>query len=230
MALATPTKTDAIVTSAPAAGEPITPNPRFAVIPDEATIQRTAEALRNKGYVVHVADDLDAARQLVLSLVPEGAEVGQGASVTLDELGVTAEIEHSGRYDAIRPRTRAMDRTTAEGLRQMRKVGGTPDYWLNSAQAVTEDGRIVVASNTGSQLGPIAFGAGTVIFAIGVHKIVPDLETAMQRIEEFSVPHENVRMQAMYGVNTQLNKILIVNKEFRPGRFAVILIREAIGS
>ena len=112
----------------------------------------------------------------------------------------------------------------------MRKVGGTPDYWLNSAQAVTEDGRIVVVSNTGSQLGPIAFGAGTVVFAIGVQKIVPDLETAMQRIDEFSIPHENVRMQAAYGVNTQLNKVLIVNKEFRPGRFAVVLIREAIGS
>jgi hypothetical protein len=230
VALATSTNTDPIVTSAPAASDPIAPNPHFAVIPDEATIQRTAEALLAKGYDVHIADDLAAARRFVLSLLPEGAEVGQGASVTLDELGVTAEIEGSGRYDAIRPKTRAMDRTTAEGLRQMRRVGGTPDYWLNSAQAVTEDGRIVVASNTGSQLGPIAFGAGNVIFAIGVHKIVPDLETAMRRIEEFSVPHENARMQALYGVDTQLNKVLIVNKEFRPGRFAVVLIREAVGS
>lgn len=229
MAIAT-SKPDAIVTAAAGPTETDkTPNPRFAEIPDEVVIQRTAEALRAKGYEVRIASDLAEARRMVVELVPEGAEVSQGASLTLDQIGVTAELEESGRYDAVRPRTRAMDRSTAEGLRAMRKLGAVADYHLNSAQAVTEDGRIVVVSNTGSQLAPIAFGAGIVIFAISVTKIVPDLETAMQRIEEFSLRHENVRMQGIYGVNSAVNKILIVNKEFRPGRFAVVLIREAIG-
>jgi hypothetical protein len=223
MALAAPDQADTATTPDP------TPNPRFARIPDEATIQRTADALRAKGYDVHIADDLAAAREQVLALVPEGAEVNQGASQTLEQLGVTAEIEESGRYDAVRPKTRAMDRSTPEGIRAMRKLGGVPDYMLNSAQAVTEDGQIVVVSNSGSQLGPIAFGAGTVIFAISANKIVPDLETAMQRIEEYSLRHENVRMQGLHGIDSAVNKILIVNKEFRPGRFAVVLIREAIG-
>ena len=218
MALAAPTEHD---TS--------TPNPRFAEVPDEATIQRTAAALAAKGYEVRIAADEAEARQLVLELIPEGAEVGEGASATLDEIGVTAEIEESGRYDAVRPKTRAMDRSTPEGVRAMRKVSVVPDYHLNSAHAVTEDGRIVIASKTGSQLGPIAFGAGTVIFAIGAHKIVPDLETALQRIEEYSLRLENVRMQAIYGVDSEVNKILVVNKEFRPGRFAVVLIRKALG-
>lgn len=229
MALATPTKTDAIATAVDSTVADTTPNPRFAQLADEATIQRTAEALKAKGYIVHIANDLAEARRLVVGLVPDGAEVSQGASMTLDELGVTSEIEESGRFDAVRPRTRSMDRSTPEGLRAMRKLGAVADYHLNSAQAVTEDGRIVIASNTGSQLAPIAFGAGTVIFAISVNKIVPDLETAMQRIEEFSLRHENVRMRGIYGVDSSVNKILIVNKEFRPGRFAVVLIREAIG-
>ena len=218
MALVAPTKPDTA-----------TPNPRFAQLPDEATIQRTAAALKAKGYDVRIADDAAAAKRLVLELLPEGAEVGEGASVTLDEIGVTAEIEGSGSYDAVRPKTRAMDRTTPEGVRAMRKLGVVPDYHLNSAHAVTEDGRIVIVSNTGSQLGPVVFGAGKVIFAIGVQKIVPDLETAMQRIEEYTLPLENVRMQGIYGVDSTINKVLIVNKEFRPGRFAVVLIREAIG-
>jgi hypothetical protein len=218
------------VSAAPAATDAgRTPNPRFARLPDEATIQRTAEALRAKGYTVHIAADAAEAKRLVLDLLPEGAEVSQGTSATLEEIGVTAEVEESGRYDAVRPRTRAMDRTTSEGMRAMRKLGGTPDYLLNSAHAVTEDGRIVVASSTGSQLGPMAFGAGVVIFAISATKIVKDLETAMQRIEEFSLPLENVRMQGIYGVDSAINKLLIVNKEFRPGRFKIVLIREAIG-
>jgi hypothetical protein len=225
VALATPTKPAVKLNSTPET----TPNPRFGRMPDEATIQRTVAALREKGYDVHIATDLAEAKRLVVGLVPEGAEVNQGASQTLDELGVTVEIEESGRFDPVRPKTRSMDRSTPEGLRAMRKLGAVADYHLNGAQAVTEDGRIVVASNTGSQLAPIAFGAGTVIFAISVTKIVPDLEAALQRIDEYSLPYENVRLQGLYGVNSAVNKILIVNKEFRPGRFAVVLIREAIG-
>jgi hypothetical protein len=75
-------------------------------------------------------------------------------------------------------------------------------FWLNSAQAVIEDGRLVIVSNTGSQLGPIAFGAGTVIFAIGSQKIVPDLDTAFQRIDEYTFRLEDARLRGLYGVGT----------------------------
>ena len=78
----------------------------------------------------------------------------------------------------------------------MRKLGVGPDWFVNSAHAVTEDGTIVIASNTGSQLAPLAFGAGEVIFAIGSQKLVPDLETAFQRLEE---PHPPARERADAG-------------------------------
>jgi hypothetical protein len=205
------------------------PNAHWAKPADSETIERTAEALRGKGYEVFVADDAETAKQIILGLVPEGAEVSQGSSVTLEEIGVTAEIEGSGRYDAIRPKTRALDYKTEEGRREGRRMGAVPDFWLNSAHAVTEDGRLVVASNTGSQLGPIAFGAGHVIFAIGSHKIVPDLEAALLRIEEYSYPLESARLFKLRGVPSRLSKILIVNQEIRDGRFTVVLIREPIG-
>jgi hypothetical protein len=205
------------------------PNARWAKPADSDTIERTAESLRGKGYEVFVADDAETAKQIILGLVPEGAEVSQGSSVTLEEIGVTAEIEGSGRYDAIRPKTRALDYKTEEGRREGRRMGAVPDFWLNSAHAVTEDGRLVVASNTGSQLGPIAFGAGHVIFAIGSHKIVPDLDAALLRIEEYSYPLESARLFKLRGVPSRLSKILIVNQEIRDGRFTVVLIREPIG-
>ena len=205
------------------------PNPTFGVLADDAAIERTVEALRAKGYAVHVVDDGAAAKDLIVSLLPEGAEVSQGASTTLDQIGVSQEIEESGRFDAVRARTRSMDRSTPEGLRAMRKLGVGPDWYVNSAHAVTEDGTIVVASNTGSQLAPLAFGAGEVIFAIGTQKIVPDLATAFRRIEEHTLPLEHGRMQGLYGVNSEIKKILIINKEFRPGRFTVVLIKEQLG-
>jgi len=82
------------------------PNPEFGVLADEATIERTVEALRGKGYAVHVVDDGAAAKELILGLLPEGAEVGQGASTTLDQIGVSDALEHSGRFDAVRATTR----------------------------------------------------------------------------------------------------------------------------
>lgn len=206
-------------TAAPGFGEPA----------DDATIERTAEALRAKGYAVHVVDDGDEARRVILDILPEGAEVGQGASQTLELIGVTKEIEESGRYDAVRKHTRSMDHSSPEGLRAMRKLGVGPDWYVNSAHAVTEDGTIVIASNTGSQLAPLAFGAGEVIFAIGSHKIVADLDTAFERIEEHILPLESARMQGLYGIDSEIKKLLVIKKEFRPSRFTIVLIKEPIG-
>ena len=196
---------------------------------DDATIERTAAALRAKGHVVHVVETGEDAKKLILDLLPEGAEVGQGASTTLEVIGVTHELEESGHYDAVRKHTRSMDRTTPEGLRAMRKLGVGPDWFVNSAHAVTEDGTIVIASNSGSQLAPLAFGAGEVIFAIGSQKLVPDLETAMRRIEEYTLPLESARMQGIYGIDSEIKKILIIHKEMRAGRITVVLIKEPVG-
>ena len=91
-------------------------------------------------------------------------------------------------YDAIRPQLFKMDRQTRR--REMRKLASAPDYVVGSVHAVTEDGVLVVASFSGSQLGPYASGAGHVIIVAGTKKIVPDLETGLRRIREYSYPLE----------------------------------------
>jgi hypothetical protein len=110
-----------------------------------------------------------------------------------------------------------------------RKLGVGPDWYVNSAHAVTADGTIVIASNTGSQVAPLAFGAGEVIFAVGSQKLVPDLETAMHRLETHVLPLESERMQGIYGVDSEIKKVLIIHKEFSPGRFTFVLIKEPAG-
>lgn len=211
------------------ATEPATlvPNSEFARAADSETIERTADALRAKGYDVHIARDLADAKDIVLDLVPEGAEVGSGSSKTLEEIGVTEVIEKSGRYDAVRPKLWAMDRETQ--MRQIRKLGAAPDYWLNSVHALTEDGTMVIASFGGSQHAPIVSGAGRVIFVIGAQKIVPDLATGLRRVEEYSYPLEDARLRAAYGMGSAINKILIFDGEFTPGRVTVVLIPTEIG-
>jgi hypothetical protein len=202
-------------------------NEEFARPADTLAIERAAEALRGHGFEVEIVDDGEAARDLVLSLVPEGAEVGEGASATLQTIGVTPVIDTSGRYDAVRMRTRAMDRATQ--MREIRKLGAAPDFQVNSVQAITEDGRMVAASMTGSQLGPIGFGAGRVILVVGSQKIVPDLAAAFRRIEEYSFPIEDENLQKAYGRHSAINKMLVLNAEFIPGRVTVILVRQPVG-
>jgi hypothetical protein len=202
-------------------------NEDFARPADADAIERADEALRAHNFDAHIVEDGDAARDLVLSLIPEGAEVGQGASITLEQIGVTAAIEKSGCYDAIRPRTRAMDRATQ--MREIRKLGAAPDFQVNSVQAVTEDGRILVVSFGGSQLGPIVSGAGRVILVAGAQKIVPDLATAFRRVEEYSLPTEDVRLQQAFGRHSAVNKMVVLDGEVAPGRTTVILVRQRVG-
>lgn len=113
--------------------------------------------------------------------------------------------------------------------REIRKLGAAPDYAAGSVQAVTEDGRVLVASKTGSQLGPFASGAGNVIWVVGAQKLVKDVDEGLRRIEEYCMPREEQHMQELYKMSTGLNKILIVNREIRPGRITMIIVKQALG-
>ena len=113
--------------------------------------------------------------------------------------------------------------------REIRKLGSAPDYAAGSVHAVTEDGHVLIASNTGSQLGPYATGAGKVIWAVGAQKIVKDLNEGLRRIQEYCFPREEEHMRQLYKVGTSVSKVLIVNREFRPGRITMIIVKEELG-
>jgi L-lactate utilization protein LutC len=100
---------------------------------------------------------------------------------------------------------------------------------LGSVHAITETGSLVVASASGSQLGPYASGARKVILVVGTQKIVPGLEDALRRVDEYAFPLEDARAQAAYGVHSGVNKVLIINREWVPGRITVVLCGEALG-
>lgn len=199
---------------------------RFATPATADQLARAAAALRAHGMDVRIADTADEAADMALSLIPEGAEIHSGASDSLTAIGLTEVIERSGRFDAVKPKLYAMDRATQ--AREIRKLGAAPDVFINSAAAITEDGKIVWASGSGSQLAPIANGAGKVILVVGAQKVVPDLATAFERIERYAQPLEDIRMQVTYGMRSAVNKFLVVQGE-RPGRTTVILVREALG-
>jgi hypothetical protein len=193
----------------------------------EARIQRAAAALRANNIETIVVDTAADAKREVLARIPDGSEVHSGASKTLQQIGIVAELESSSRVEWLRNRTMAMDRAT-QG-REIRKVAAAPDIMLGSVAAVTEDGKLVAASNSGSQLGPYAASAGRLILVVGAQKIVGSLDEAMRRVYDHMLELESERLRAAMGVDSYVSYVLIVNRDPRVGRTTVVIVREALG-
>ena len=204
-----------------------TPAMLFAEPAPAERLERAAAALTAHGFTTEILDDAAAARTRVKDRRPEGASVFTGASETLRLSGIDDDINTSGRYDAVKSRSLAMDRVME--LDEIWRMISTPDVIVGSVHAVTETGSLVVASASGSQLPGYAGGAGRAIWIVGAQKVVPDLSTALRRVEDHCLPLESARVQEVYGQPSAINRLLILNAEPHPGRGFVLLLREAIG-
>ncbi|HSS94184.1 MAG TPA: LUD domain-containing protein [Candidatus Dormibacteraeota bacterium] len=199
----------------------------FAKPATEDALNELADRLRQRNYEVLVVDNAAEAKAAALERVPDGAEVYSGKSKTLEDAGIFQELMDSGRYNFVRKRLMKMDRATQGD--EMRKMTASPDYIIGSVQAVTDAGQRLVASASGSQIGPLSAGARTVILVIGSQKIVPNLDEGLRRITEHVMPYEDKRLREQMGIGTKLTRVLILQGDFMPGRTTVILVRDPIG-
>ncbi len=193
----------------------------------DESIQKTITALKANGINAMVVENGEEAKKKALEFLPQGAEVIAMSSATLDTLSISQEINESGKYNSVKNKLSKMDRKT-QGL-EMQKLGAAPEYAIGSVHAVTEDGKLIIASNTGSQLPAYAYAASHVIWVVGTQKIVANLDAGMKRIYEYVLPLESERMQKTYGVGSFVSKLLIINKEIAPNRLTLILVKEKLG-
>jgi hypothetical protein len=119
------------------------------------------------------------------------------ASETLRLSGIDEDINTSGRYQAVKPRILAMDRLSSAD--DIRRLLASPDIVVGSVAALTETGSLVVASANGSQLPAYAGGAAGAIWIVGAQKVLPDLSTALRRVEDHCLPLESARTQGSTG-------------------------------
>lgn len=197
----------------------------FAAPAAAPQLERAAEALRGNGFTVHVVGTAADARELVAGLLPADKDVFTASSETLRLSGISADIDESGKYRSVRAQAGDLGGDVDAIIR----LGATPDVVVGSVHAVTEDGFLVAASASGSQLAPYASGARQAIWVVGAQKVVPDLATGLRRVRAYSLPREWQRLSELYGQASFIGKVLILEREAIPGRGAVILVREAIG-
>lgn len=195
---------------------------------DDSVVEKTAQALSKRGFEVSVVNTGEEAKKRVLELIPEGSEVGSGSSATVNEIGVTEIIEESGKYVSLRKKIREIsdDKQRAEARRKM--LGSR--FGIGSVQAITEDGQLVAASATGSQLALYVYGVEKLVLVAGTNKIVKDLDSAYRRIYEYALPLESERLNKAYGTTrgSSVNKILIIERDW-PGRINLILVKQKLG-
>ncbi len=185
-------------------------------------IQDTITNLQSHGFDVTLAATNEEATKKVYELIPEGSQVMTMSSVTLNTLGITDEINKSGKYQAVRD-------ILYTGEPEGKHLASLPDYAIGSVNALTETGELLIASASGSQIPAYAFGGKKVVFVVSTQKIVADLSAALKRINEVVVPQEDTRALAAYGKHTSLNKMLIIYHEPTPSRIHVVLVDQPLG-
>ncbi len=200
----------------------------WETIPNAAIFEKTVTALKENGIDALIVDTAEQAKQKALELLPAGAEVMDMTSITLEKLGLVKEIHESGKYVSVKKKLFSMDRET-QG-EEMQKLGAAPQWAIGSVHAVTHDGKVVIASMTGSQLSGYVYGASHVIWIVGGQKIVENTDEGIKRIYEHTLPLESERAHKAYGIpGSSVNKLLIVNKEVQPKRITMILVKEVLG-
>lgn len=201
---------------------------KWSTLPSKEIIEKTLKALKKNNIDTYFVETKEEAKKKFFEILPRGAEVMNNTSVTLDELGIAKEIIDSREYVSVRNKLMSMDRSTQE--KEMKKIGSTPEWSVGSAHAITQDGQILIASNTGSQLPGYIYGANHVILIVGAQKIVKDIDEGLKRIFEHSLVLESERVKIAYGMSeSHVRRILILESEATLGRLTVIIINKSLG-
>ncbi len=196
-------------------------------VASKETVEELIKALKERGMEAFYADTGKEGVEKVLSLIPNGSRVLAGTSRTSDTIGLSEKIDNSKDFTSVRKEYMALDHN--KDKEKIRKSRATPDVVVGSIHAVTKDGRVLIASNTGSQLASYVYGASKVIWVIGTQKIVNNFDDALKRIYDYVLPLESERLKAQYGVPSNVSKLLIIDKEIEPDRIKIVFINEVLG-
>ena len=190
-------------------------------------LDKVVAALKQNGMDALIVANGEEAKKKIEEMIPAGAFVMDMTSETLRTTGI-AELLNSDKYKSVRKQLESMNRET-DG-REMQQLGAAPEWVVGSVHAVTMDGKVVIASNTGSQLPAYVYGADHVIWVVGQQKVVANLDEAIKRVYDYVLPLESERVKKAYGMEkSNVSKMLIVNKEVKPGRITVVIVKEKLG-
>jgi hypothetical protein len=136
-------------------------------------VENTRKALERNGFEVEYYPTAEEALAGVLGMVPDGAKVGFGGSVTLREMGLVEALEKRDVELADHWVARAAGASNEEVM-AVRRAQVNSDVFITSTNAVTETGELVNIDGTGQRVAGMIFGPKRVIVVAGVNKVTGD--------------------------------------------------------
>lgn len=200
----------------------------YSDLADQATIEKTLNGLKSRNVQAEFVQTAAEAVEAIKKLIPDGASVMTGSSTTLNQIGFT-DLLKDGQHPWNNLKNAIVAETDAAKQGELRRQSSLAQYFLGSVHAVTSEGELLIASATGSQLGPYAFTADNVIWVVGAQKIVPTLDEAFKRVREYVFPLEDARMKATGAPGSVFGKWLIFEREVMPRKIHLILVNEVLG-
>ncbi len=195
--------------------------------------QKVIKGLESRNMKGYYADNREDALRLALELIPEKSSVTMGGAMSAHEIGLVEALKE-GDYDFI-------DRDKAEDKRAAMLAAYDADFFLTSANAMTEDGVMVNIDGNSNRVSAIAQGPKHVLVIVGMNKICVDVDAAMKRARNVAAPINAQR----FGLNTPCAKtgscmnckspdticcqFLITRYSRHEGRIHVILVNDSLG-
>ena len=199
----------------------------------ELLSKKVIKGLESRQMSGYYAANREEALKIALSLIPEGSTVTMGGAMSAHEIGLPQALAQ-GNYNFI-------DRDKMEDKRAAMLAAYDADFFLASANAMTEDGVIINIDGNANRVSAIAQGPRHVIFIVGMNKICDDVDGALKRARNVAAPINAQR----FGLNTPCTKtgscmdcktpdticcqFLITRYSKHPGRIHVILVNDNLG-
>lgn len=206
---------------------------KFITARNELLAAKVIKGLSSRNMTGFYAGDKTEALNIALSLIPENSSVSMGGCMSAIEIGLVDALKR-GNYNFI-------DRDEFEDKRAAMLAGYDADFFLASANAITEDGVIVNIDGNANRVSAIAQGPKKVILIVGMNKVCADLDGAMKRARSVAAPINAQR----FGLNTPCSKtgscfdckspdticcqFLITRFSRHTGRINVILVNGELG-
>ncbi|GAB3669129.1 lactate utilization protein [Halopiger thermotolerans] len=200
---------------------------RFDDRPDEETLETVVSNVEERNVEVHVFDDGDAAREHLVDQIPDGAEVMDGHSTTLEEIGFTDVLEDADGFDYVGNALAEIEDDEERSAR--RREATTADVFFDGANAIAESGEILGANALGNAVGAWPFGAESLVLVAGTNKIESDWAAAVERVREYALPLEDARAQEVYGQGSVIGKLVSLEHEQVDDRTQLVLIDDDLG-
>ena len=203
-------------------------------------INSLLRALEKRNIIGQYLDNKSEAVEEILEIIPRDSSIGFSGSQTLDEMGIIKHLQARGSK-VFNPYKTGISR---EESLKIRKEAAQADYYLASANAISEKGELIFFSAYGNRTAGISF-AKNVIIVCGINKITQNIEEALKRAREYATPLNCKRLNwasacLKDGICRQEEclfpeykrmccQILIIEAEVTAERLKVILVGENLG-